>query len=463
MNTPFPFDGMLIFAFLSLLLLGGVGLRAKVTFFQRFLVPSCLIGGMLGLCLMHSGIFSIQPSAIEAFAYHFFNISFISVGLTRNDQGRERQEKTNLLKGPAWMALMQGLTFPMQAIIGGVLVLLLGWFGIQLFPTFGFLAPLGFNEGPGQALSIGKVWEGVGFADAATIGLTFAAVGYFCAFFIGVPLVNRGIRSGRATFGPRQLPSEFLVGILCPDSHPEPAGRLTLHSGNVETMAFQAALVGGIYGLAYGLIALLGRWLPPDAAKILWGFFFFFGLGLALIVKWVMLQLNIAYLMDGGIQRRITGWSVDYLIVATVAAIELKIVWEYILPISIIAVVNGILTTLLVVYFGRRLSAYPLERTAALFGVVTGTVSCGLLLLRIVDPDFKTPVAYELAMMNVISLPVIGGCTVLVNGPLWWGWPLWIAILVFAAVMAVALTLMKLMGLMDGVSPTESIGTASKG
>ena len=111
------------------------------------------------------------------------------------------------------IALMQGLTFPMQAVLGGLLVILLGWFGVQLFPTFGFLVPLGFNEGPGQALSIGKVWEGVGFADAATIGLTFAAVGYFFAFFVGDPLVNRGIRNGRATFGSRQLPRDFLTGI----------------------------------------------------------------------------------------------------------------------------------------------------------------------------------------------------------------------------------------------------------
>ena len=357
------------------------------------------------------------------------------------------------------MALMQGLTFPMQAVLGGLLVILLGWFGVQLFPTFGFLVPLGFNEGPGQALSIGKVWEGVGFADAATIGLTFAAVGYFFAFFVGVPLVNRGIRSGRATFGSRQLPRDFLTGILNRQGTAESAGRLTIHSGNAETLAFQSALVGGVYGITYGIIQFIGGFLPADVAGMLWGFFFFFGLGIALVVKWAMQRLNIQSLADAGVQRRITGFSVDFLIVATVAAIELKIVWDYLLPIGLIALVNGVMTTALVVYFGRRLSAYSLERTAAIYGVVTGTVSCGLLLLRIVDPDFKTPVAYELAVMNVFSLPVVGGCTVLVNGPLWWGWPLWVTILVFAGIMAVVLTLMKLMGLLNGAPPHGSPGS----
>jgi ESS family glutamate:Na+ symporter len=174
-----------------------------------------------------------------------------------------------------------------------------------------------------------------------------------------------------------------------------------------------------------------------------------------------MARIGIRYLANAGVQRRITGWSVDYLMVATVAAIQLKIVWDYLLPISLIALVSGILTTALVVYFGRRLSAYSLERTAAIYGVVTGTVSCGLLLLRIVDPDFKTPVAYEIAVMNVFSLPVIGGCTLLVNGPLWWGWPLWMAILVFVAIMAVVLLLMKLMGLLNGAPAAEPLVSPS--
>jgi ESS family glutamate:Na+ symporter len=460
MNTPFPFDGMLVFAFLSLLLLIGVVLRAKVAFFQRFLVPSCLIGGCLGLACLHLDLLDIQPASLEIFAYHFFNMSFISVGLTRSESKLDHRGKPRSLKGPAWMALMQGLTFPMQAVAGGLLVIILGWFGLQLFPTFGFLVPLGFNEGPGQALSIGKVWEGAGFADAATIGLTFAALGYFCAFFIGVPLVSRGIRRGRATLTRQALPREFMVGILDPAGQPESAGRLTLHAGNIETLAFQAALVGAVYGLTYAIITLLGSWLPADAAKILWGFFFFFGLGVALIVKWIMQRLNFVHLVDSGIQRRITGWSVDYLIVATAAAIELTIVRVYIVPIGIIALVNAVLTTLLVVRCGRRLSAFSLERTAALYGVVTGTVSCGLLLLRMVDPEFKTPVAYEIAVMNVFALPVIGGCTVLVNGPLWWNWSLWTTIGVFAAIIVVNLIVMRLMGLLNGAAdskPTEAV------
>jgi ESS family glutamate:Na+ symporter len=446
MPPPYPFTTMLAFAFLSAMLLCGVALRAKVTVLQKFLFPSCLIGGVLGLTCRQVGLLPLDVSTVEAIAYHFFNISFISVGLTRDEPANVDLRGWEKLRGAAWMALIQGMTFPLQAVLSGLIVILLGLAGLNLFPTFGFLVPLGFNEGPGQALSIGKVWESLGFAHAATIGLTFAAAGYFCSFFVGVPLVNRGVRKGRATYGPRRLPPDVITGIL-PRQGPHPsAGKLTLHSGNVETMAFQVALIGIVYGLTYGLVKFLGALMPTDAAAILWGFFFFFGLGIALAVSKGLQLLGVDHLADSGLQRRITGWSVDYLLVATVTAIQLKIVWQYWLPISLITVVNAVATTGLVVWFGRRLAAFSLERTAAIYGTVTGTVSCGLLLLRMSDPDFRTPVALEIAFMNLMVLPIIGGCTLLVNAPLWWGWSVGLTISVFGAIFAVSLVLMVLLG-----------------
>ena len=444
MHSPFPFDTMLVFAFLSVALLAGLILRAQVPFFQRFLFPGCLIGGVLGLLLVQTGIVPWPVSGFESCAYHCFNISFISVGLIPGEKkaGEDNKVSRQMWRGTTWMALMQGLTFPMQAALGGLLVIFMGMAGVELFPTFGFLVPLGFNEGPGQALSIGKVWEGAGFAHAATIGLTFAAAGYFCAFFIGVPLVNRGIRKGYANSRPRELTPDFLKGIRSPEQPPSPAGKLTLYSGNAETLAFQAALVGLVYGLTYIFVSWLCSLFSADVASMLWGFFFFFGLCLALLVKQVLAWFRVDRLIDPGLQRRITGWAVDYLLVATVTAIQLKIVWDYLLPIGLLAVVNAAATTFVVLWFGKRLDAYNLERTAAIYGTVTGTVSCGLLLLRIVDPDFKSPVAMEIALMNVIVLPIVGGGSVLVNGPIWWGWSVGLTVSVFVAILSICLGLL---------------------
>ena len=450
MTSPFPFESMLVFGWLASMLLFGVFLRARTPFLQRFLFPSCLIGGIAGLILLHVRIIDIAASDLETFAYHFFNISFISVGLT---PGNDRQQSSaggkEFIKGSAWMALIMCSCFGLQASAGGFIVKLFGIFGLNLFPTFGFLAPLGFEEGPGQALSVGKVWEGFGFAQAASLGLTFAAIGYFFAFFVGVPLVNRGIRQGLAAHRTKDMSRDLLTGIISKDKQTESAGKLTLQTGNVDSMAFQAALVGFVYLITYAFVKYIGLLLPPDAARIMWGFFFVFGLVLSASIRLLLQRFGCEHLVDPGIQRRVTGWSIDFLMVATVMAIQLPVVWKFVMPLTAISAVNGLLTTAIVVYLGKRLWNYNLERTAAVFGTVTGTVSCGLLLLRIVDPEFKTPVAVEIAMMNVLAVVPIGACLLLVNAPVWWNWGVGATALVFAGVMTIGLALIRVLKFWD--------------
>ena len=233
MQSPFPFESMLLFSCLAIMLLIGVFLRARIQLFQNFLIPSCLIGGILGLILLNSGVMRLPVGDLETFAYHFFNISFISVGLTRDETPEApSQSRIRLFKAPLWMALTQSVIFPLQAITGGVLVALFGLSGIKLFPTFGFLAALGFEEGPGQALSFGKVWQELGFEHATTIGLTFAATGFFFSFFVGVPLVNWGIRKGLSAHGSKSLSKDLLTGVLSKNQKRKSAGELPIHSSN---------------------------------------------------------------------------------------------------------------------------------------------------------------------------------------------------------------------------------------
>ena len=115
---------------------------------------------------------------------------------------------------------------------------------------------------------------------------------------MGVPLVNWGIRRGYAKHGTETLPQDLLVGIIPKSQQKESAGELTMHSGNIDTLAFQAALIGLVYVLTYGFIILFGKFLPPDAASILWGFFFFFGMLIALLIRLLMGKIGIDHLVD---------------------------------------------------------------------------------------------------------------------------------------------------------------------
>jgi ESS family glutamate:Na+ symporter len=317
-------------------------------------------------------------------------------------------------------------------------------FGVKLFPAFGLLVPLGYTEGPGQALSYGKVWEEFGFSHAATLGLTFAAVGFLFALFVGVPLVNWGIRKTRRIEGKEELPQDLLKGLIPKEQERKPAGALTTHSSNIDTMTFQTALIGVVYLLTYTFVFLIGRLLDAETAKILWGFFFFCGLGIAMGVGGLMKKLGVAHYVDPGVQRRITGWAIDFLIVATLMAIQIVVVWQFIVPIIVMSLLAGITTFMILVFFGRRLYGLNLERMAFIYGACTGTVSSGLLLLRIVDPQLKTPVALEAGMMSILAVPIIGPCLILVNAYFLWKWEIWLVALVFIGILVICLVLLKL-------------------
>jgi glutamate:Na+ symporter, ESS family len=447
MNIPFSFQPLLLFGCLAILLLAGVALRAFTPFLQRFLIPSCLIGGLLGLILLNIGVISLSGSDLETFAYHCFNISFISVGLTHNPGSKKKTASGGkFMKGPLWLALVQGVTFPLQAIVGGIFLLIFNFFGFSLHPVFGLLPPLGFAQGPGQALSVGKVWEAYGFEHAATLGLTFAAFGFMFAFFAGVPLVNLGIRKGFSSQAFKAPAPDFKKGVMPKNKKRESAGELTTHSGNVETLAFHAALIGLVYVLTYFLLQGLAEFVTPNTAKALWGFFFFFGMILALLVRILMKTIGIGHLIDPGIQNRITGLAVDFMIVSTVMAIQTVILWKYFFPLLAIALATGIVTTLAVIFLGKKLPSYNLERTAAIYGITTGTVSCGLLLLRLVDPNFKTPVIFEMGLMVVFASPVIIVCMLLLNAPFLWDWSIPLTVLSFLAFMTVNIVLLRAFG-----------------
>ncbi|MBD3412870.1 MAG: hypothetical protein GF421_00365 [Candidatus Aminicenantes bacterium] len=439
--TPFPFETLIVFGFLSVMLLAGVILRAYTPLLQRMLFPASLIGGLLGLILINIGLISLDIEIIKTFAYHFFNISFISMGLTPPEiKGPKQNKEKKIFKGSLWMALVQAVSFPLQAVIGALITLAFIIGGNTLHKTFGFLLPLAFNEGPGQALSFGRVWEQAGFMDGSTIGLTFATLGFFFAFFVGVPLAYRGLKKEK--FETKPMPPFFLRGILTKGQPSKSAGSLTTHSASLDSMAFHTAQIGLVYLFTYFILSLITRLLPLSMGSMLWGFFFLFGLVFAILFRLLFQASPLGHLLDPPFQRRITGFSIDYLIVATGCGIELLIVGRYVAPILLIALTGGILTTIAVVVLGSRLSDYKLERTVSIYGVVTGTVSSGLMLLRIVDPELKTPVAREIGFMNLFAVPIVGGLTCLLNAPLWWGWSVVFTCAVFILILAAALIIL---------------------
>ena len=114
-------------------------------------------------------------------------------------------------------------------------------------------------------------------------------------------------------------------------------------------------------------------------------------------------KIDILHLIDGETTRRLVGGSVDFMICAVFMGIQVRQLQEVAMPFLIAVVLGTIATLFICLWFGRRSPEHGFERGLTLFGYCTGTAASGLLLLRIVDPEFDTPVAVEVGLMNVFA------------------------------------------------------------
>ena len=445
MNTPYPFELLLAFAVMGACLWAGSFLRAKVAFLRKFMVPSSLIGGILGLICFNLGWLPASGEMFQALAYHLFIISFIAIGLTSAEKAGDQKLGRQIFRGAGWMGIINTFSMCTQILIGLLLCWLLGFFGFNLHEKFGYMLCLGFTQGPGQALSIGRQFEiEAGFAHGVDIGLAFKFMGYFFAF-LGVPLANWGIKKGYTAAGTREIPEHVWRGLHREGEEMEEAGRLPMHPGNIDSLAFQFGAVGVAYGLTYLIYFLLGKVLADITS--LWAFFFAVALIVSFLMKIVMGKLKVFYLIDQGLQRRVCGWSVDFLMVATIIPISLPVVREYLFPLMLLSVVAGVWTFAFCFYFGRRISPLGFERMLVQYGTNTGTINNSLLLLRIVDPEFRTTAPIECGTFVMLSFPGITACMLLMTNGDKWGLGFWAIIGIFAALSGLCLLLLKVLGM----------------
>jgi ESS family glutamate:Na+ symporter len=114
----------------------------------------------------------------------------------------------------------------------------------------------------------------------------------------------------------------------------------------------------------------------------------------------------------------ISASSVDFLVTAAIMAIEIVVIVRYAIPIAIISIIGGILIMIMILNLARRsFRDYFFERVISMFGLLTGTVSTGLALLRVIDPEFKTPAASDLVLGSGFSLFIGFPLLLLINIP----------------------------------------------
>lgn len=399
----------------------GVLIRAKVKIFQTYLVPASLIAAVLGFILMSLGVIGLptsqgwKPIPYDTFSiltYHLFAFTFAGLGLMKSESNLSSKL---LVRGGLWMVILCGLVWAIQSLIGkSVFEIWAMLTGSDVYTGIGYLVGAGYAQGPGQALSHSLVWENeYHISNVVSVGLAFGAVGFFAAVLIGVPFAKYGLKHNLLEKQyTKEISRDVLVGYHAEGQKPACA-YATVHPANIDTFAFHLGLMFFIYGLAYLFGLTWANYMPVAVRSLGFGILFSWALVIAMSFRFIAGKLNFISFVDNSTIRRLTGTCVDYMICASFMAINVTELMGVLLPFVITCILAAFATLFVIVWFAKRAPEYGFERGLACYGCYTGTVPTGLLLLRIIDPQFESPAAIELAVMNAFALitlqPLLAG------------------------------------------------------
>ncbi|MEA2077569.1 MAG: sodium:glutamate symporter [Candidatus Marinimicrobia bacterium] len=415
----FHWDVFINLGIISVALLIATFIRSKVKFFQRYLIPNALTAGFI-LLPLYNYVFPLigfQTGSLKDIAYHFLGMSFVVLTL------RHTQKKSKENDGALPMAVAIIYQYAIQLVIGLLLTLLMIYtFRPELFHSFGVFMPLGFVLGPGQAMSIGANWgEMMSIEGLSSVGLTFAAIGFIICCFGGIYLINFAKRNNWITKEDLEYMGKEGTrrGIFSRKRKDLPVGSyLTSESEAIDTLSLHTGLVLFTYFLSYLLLLGLTKLLSfagdsgIQLGDSLWGISFIFAAFTGMLVRRILIAFKADHVVNNMAMNRVSGFLVDYMVAAAIAAISIAIVASYWVPILIVSIVGGVISTWAVILIGSRLfKTHRFFRTLMIFGVSTGTLSTALALIRVVDPDFETPVVedytYGAGIVFLFAIPLI--------------------------------------------------------
>lgn len=420
---------MLSFGCLCVLLGLGYWLRRKLVFLQRLYLPASVIAGLLGLIIFQlvdvpsevSAGWSRLPGLLIniVFACLFLGTTLPTVAKVWKSSSRQ-------------LAYGQIVAWGQYAVGCAFVLLLLGSI-FNLPDMFAGIMPVGFEGGHGTAGGMGPVFDELGFPEMKDFALASATGGIMGAIIVGMGLVNWAVRKGyvEKKASPR-FDAEDLTGII-PDGQRPIAGKLTVSSDVIESLTLHLVFVGIAILLGWlmkqGLLLIAGN-LPGKSADIFKSFPLFplCMLG-GVIVQWLADRFDPHGHMDHGLMLRIQNCALDFLVVAAIATIRLDIVAKGWIPLVILIAAGIGWNVLCLTLLARRAFKDAwFERGIAEMGQSMGVTATGLLLLRVVDPDYETEAAEAFAAKQLLHEPFMGGG--LWTGAaipllaLWGGWPI---------------------------------------
>ena len=396
---------------LLLFLMAGNILRRKIAVLRKAQVPSALLGGALllitNIIAKQFGHNLINNQVMQVVTYHCLAIGFAAMSL----KSEKSNHKTNPVQVIEYGAL-QGAAYMLQAMVGLGITLTLFFLtrnGDKIISYIGgLLLPLGFGQGPGNAMS----WDinftntpATQFAGNGSFGLSLASIGFVVASVLGVVYIN--IYKKRGSLHVRKgIPVDEAMFYNVSERQEIPDNE------SVDKFSLQMGFVVLAYAISFGFMCFLGS-LSDFANNIAWGFNFLWASLAAMVIKFVVKHLHRTDLMtreyiNNYQMDRISGFAFDLMIVAGVTAIRIDDIKNYVLPIVILSVVGALVTYIYIRKVAKEcFKGFEHEFFLMSFGTMTGTASNGMIMMKEIDPGLKTPTSSLYILSNFPAMAMI--------------------------------------------------------
>ncbi len=393
-------------------------LRRTIKPLRQSLIPSSVIAGFLllivnGVYKRAAGASLFSSITLETLTYHCLGLGFVALALKTSARSRERSARLDVFNTGVTVVgtyLLQGILA--LAITLGLSYVLGNW------ASSGLLLPMGYGQGPGQAYNWGNIYESAtaypSFPSGASFGLTVAAMGFVSASIGGV--IYLSIIKARGRVKKNVVNAEEIEDLSA--EMVSQKGEIPM-SESLDKLTVQFGFVFLTYMAAYLLMRLsslgfdrLGGFFSGTVKPLVWGFNFLIGTVCAILLRAILSAckrtgiLKRAY-TNNFMLSRIAGVMFDIMVTASIAAIDLSAFRnpEFILPLLLICVLGAVVTYVYVNFVAKRLfPGYRDEAFLSLYGMLTGTASTGVILLREIDPLFETPASNNLIYQQLWAI-----------------------------------------------------------
>ncbi|TXJ57048.1 sodium/glutamate symporter [Brachyspira aalborgi] len=416
---------------LSVLLLIGTFLRAKVKLFQSLYLPASVIGGFIGMIISPEILgrfsnYSISEEWIKTYSLLPGILSVpifaaIPLGMFLNSSNNSNEKKSIKSLYPSKVLICFGLfqcAAMSQSAIGYATNMFFSKINPQLnmYRTFGYELSAGFAGGHGLAAATGKLLEGFGIPQweiAQGVALTTATIGLIGGIVFGIIFINLAVRKNKTKIIKRindNADKSMEVGYNKDINKQNSLGRETFLSSSIETITFHLAIIFTVCGIAYIVLNFVKK-MNIAGLNVLpvWTYSMIIMFALNFIIK----KLNLVWMVDAKVKAKIMGTLSDFAIVSAMTSLPIKAIINYIAPITVMCILGFIITYLLVFplnsFFFKE--DYSFERAIISWGTLTGVLITGMTLLKICDPEYKSPALSEFSLgfslMSVTGLLIV--------------------------------------------------------